>query len=55
MGGGQELAVGAGNSSSEDADVCRCSEMQGGGGQETVSLLRRLRTEKRPLALIRKR
>lgn len=55
IGGGQELAVGAGNSSSEDADACRCSEKQGGGGQETVSLLRRLRTEKRPLALIRKR
>ena len=39
----------------EDADACRCSEMQGGGGPETVSLLCRLRTEKRPLALIRKR
>lgn len=29
---GQELAVEAGNSSPENADACRCSEKQGGGG-----------------------
>ena len=39
MGGEQELAVEAENSSSENADACRCSEKQGGGVQETVSLL----------------
>lgn len=32
MGGGQELAVGAGNSSSENADACRCSKKQGSEG-----------------------
>lgn len=41
LGGGQELAVEAGNSSPENADACRCSEKQGGGVQETMSLLRR--------------
>lgn len=40
LGGGQELAVEAG-CSPENADACRCSEKQGGGVQETVSLLRR--------------